>query len=524
MLGILLGGVSLIGFNYWLAILVERQGVDEIATSAKRAAGIADGRLGQVASALDELARRGVNSCTPDHLRELHDIGFTVPPAKELSVLGPRGQIECTNLGTSPSKRTIFATHAVAGREGHSLDVVRVDGRPAPFLQVRRASADGNGLAALVPTELLLPLTASHGGPFGAWARLTTADGTFIAEGGTPLPPGEPDVLAAEARSGRFGIVVTAEMPKGRLEEHFGYLSTVGTVVNGLVAIGVLMLGFVLLRRSGNHPLADIERALAANEFVAYYQPIVDITSAKLLGAEVLVRWRKPDGTIISPATFIPLLEQGGLIMDMTRRLMRRVCAEIGPAYAGRPELNVSFNLTAEHFDDDQVVSDVRSIFEGSPVRLSQVVLELTERQPLRSLTATRRVIAALQQLGCSVALDDVGTGHSGLSSILRLGVDVIKIDKMFIDSLSSERNSAAIIETLVDLANSMRMRVVAEGVENFEQVADLRSRGIRAAQGYLFAPPLPASSFLTLLEAIDPESAVEAGDQMPWPLAARQA
>jgi EAL domain-containing protein (putative c-di-GMP-specific phosphodiesterase class I) len=120
-------------------------------------------------------------------------------------------------------------------------------------------------------------------------------------------------------------------------------------------------------------------------------------------------------------------------------------------------------------------------------------------------MTTTRRVIAALQGLGCQVALDDVGTGHSGLSSILRLGVDVIKIDKIFIDSLGSERNSAAIVVTLVELARNMRMEVVAEGVESFEQVADLRARGIRAAQGYVFAPPLPASSFLTLLDAHDP-------------------
>jgi EAL domain-containing protein (putative c-di-GMP-specific phosphodiesterase class I) len=119
-------------------------------------------------------------------------------------------------------------------------------------------------------------------------------------------------------------------------------------------------------------------------------------------------------------------------------------------------------------------------------------------------MTTTRQVIAALQGLGCKIALDDVGTGHSGLSSILRLGVDIIKIDKMFIDSLGSDRNSATIVTTLIDLARNMRMGVVAEGVENFEQVADLRARGIHAAQGYVFAPPLPGSSFLTLLETLD--------------------
>jgi EAL domain-containing protein (putative c-di-GMP-specific phosphodiesterase class I) len=195
-------------------------------------------------------------------------------------------------------------------------------------------------------------------------------------------------------------------------------------------------------------------------------------------------------------------------MFELTQTLMRRVCAEVGDAYARRPELKVAFNLTARHFADDAIVADLRAIFDRSPVRLSQLTLELTEREPIADVIATRRVIAALQGLGCQVALDDVGTGHSGLSSILRLGVDIIKIDKMFIDSLGSERNSATIVTTMVELARNMRMEVVAEGVESFDQVADLRARGIRAAQGYVFAPPLPGSSFLTLLDALDPVAA----------------
>jgi EAL domain-containing protein (putative c-di-GMP-specific phosphodiesterase class I) len=139
---------------------------------------------------------------------------------------------------------------------------------------------------------------------------------------------------------------------------------------------------------------------------------------------------------------------------------------------------------------------------------LSQVTLELTEREPIEDIATTRREVAALQGLGCQVALDDVGTGHSGLSSILKLGVDVIKIDKMFVDSLGSETNSATIVTTLVELARNMHMEIVAEGVESFEQVADLRQRGIRAAQGYVFAPPLPAAAFKTLLDSLDPVAA----------------
>jgi len=217
------------------------------------------------------------------------------------------------------------------------------------------------------------------------------------------------------------------------------------------------------------------------------------------------VRWRKPDGTLVSPAAFIPLAESSGQIIELTRQLMRRVCEDAGAALGARPHLKVGFNLTARHFADEEIVGDVRRIFKKSALRLSQVVLEVTERQPLENLTTTRRVVAALQGLGTRVAIDDVGTGHNGLSYMLKLGVDIIKIDKMFIDSLGTDRNSNAIIETLIDLARNMRMEVVAEGVETFEQVVHLRELGIRAAQGFVFAPPLPTQAFLQLVDIIDP-------------------
>ncbi len=138
----------------------------------------------------------------------------------------------------------------------------------------------------------------------------------------------------------------------------------------------------------------------------------------------------------------------------------------------------------------------------GRPVRQG---LEVTERQPIENLPETRRVVAALQGLGVKVAIDDVGTGHSGLSYMLKLGVDIIKIDKMFIDSLGTDRYSNTIIQTLIDLAQNMRMDVIAEGVESFEQVLHLRDLGIRAAQGFVFSPPLPCSAFLELVATIDP-------------------
>jgi sensor c-di-GMP phosphodiesterase-like protein len=166
--------------------------------------------------------------------------------------------------------------------------------------------------------------------------------------------------------------------------------------------------------------------------------------------------------------------------------------------------VKLGFNLFAGHFVDGKIVEDLKEIFGTSKVAFSQIVLEVTERSPLADLTEARYIIAKLQELGAKVGIDDVGTGHGGLSYLLKLGVDLIKIDKMFVDALGTERYSQTIIETLVELARNMKMEVVAEGVETFEQVEYLRVKGITVAQGYIFAPPLPGGSYGALIEAAE--------------------
>jgi EAL domain-containing protein (putative c-di-GMP-specific phosphodiesterase class I) len=165
----------------------------------------------------------------------------------------------------------------------------------------------------------------------------------------------------------------------------------------------------------------------------------------------------------------------------------------------------VAFNIAPRHLTGDVLIDDIGSIFVGGPISTSQIVLELTERYEIEDLAATRNLIAELQGLGCRVAIDDDGTGHNGLSYILKLGVDIIKIDKMFVDAIRTESHSQAIVDTLVDLARNLRMQIVAEGVETFEQVLYLREHGISSAQGFVFSPPLPGAAFTQLIEAIDP-------------------
>ena len=503
--GAVLAGGPFIAFNLWLDNLIERQGQSEVSTAAKRAIALAEARVRDAVGTLDTLAVAGVSSCDQQDMEAMRRAAFSAIPVKEIAVIGPDGKTLCNHLGLPPGEREVVSSEPLVGAGGYRLDIISLPGGERMVRLRRDVGSAHNSISALVPTVLFLPQVSTGGGPFSGYARIVTAQGATIGEVGGRTADSESANFSADIRSNKFGFDVEVLSPKARIEAEHADLKWFGLFAAGIIMMTVTGFAVLIPRRAPRNPVAEIERALEAGEFIPYYQPIVDIRSGQLRGAEVLVRWRKPDGTLVLPGSFIPLMESSDLIDDLTRSLMRKVCTEVGPALGRRPDLRISFNFAGKLFSEPSIVKDVRDIFASSPIKFSQVVLEVTERDPIENFTETRQTIAALQGLGVRIAIDDVGTGHSGLSYMLKLGVDIIKIDKMFVDAIGTDRNSTTIVETLVDLARNMRMDVVAEGVENFEQVMHLRTLGVRSAQGYVFAPPLPGSSFLQLVEALDP-------------------
>jgi sensor c-di-GMP phosphodiesterase-like protein len=509
--GVLLVGLPMAGFNWWLDGLAFRRLQEELRGSAARTVTLAESRLDRAVVVLDNLAANGVKSCTLGDIEALQRAVLFSSPIKTIYMLRPDGEAACSDAGFFPPTATVLDAQLLPFRDDLTLEVIQIGSQLQPFVRVVRHGAGGeNSLAAVVPRDLLMPITANSGGVLGTNGRISMANGTVVNERGIA---GErigdlANRLVSETRSDRYDLDVTMTLPHARLVADRDDLRNLGSTISGGVSLVIFVFAWLASIRARDNPVEEIERGLMAGEFVPYYQPVVDIVTGQLRGAEVLIRWRKRDGRIVPPMAFIPLAESSGLIVDITRALMRDVCREIGEAYRLRPQLRIGFNLAARQFADHAIVRDLDRIFAPSPIRLSQVVVEVTERQPLESLAEARAVIAAIQKLGVRVAIDDVGAGHSGLSYILMLGVDMIKIDKMFIDALGTEGNSAPIVQTLIDLARSMDMDVVAEGVETFDQVVALRERGVRVAQGFVFAPPLPGPLFLRLLEAMEPPAA----------------
>ena len=524
--GVFVAGAPLVAFNFWLSGVIDRQGREETDVSVRHAMALAERRTGEVVKALDGLSAAGVADCSAPALEAMQRATFETTPVKEISLLDGGGRMMCSHnkqfmAVEREAMRRILSTEALDGEPGYFLDMLQFPGGRRMVRLRRPAGAGPHEIAALVPANIFLPHVAVHAfeqqlrddlngglgkgrGTAGLYAAVETQGHVVLAEFGRRPADASGDSLTVEHRSRKYGFKVTVLVPNKLISAGGAELKWLGLFVTGIVLALLGVFAVLIARRDPHNPVVEIERALANGEFVPYYQPIVDITTGQLRGAEVLVRWKKPDGSLVLPGAFIPLAESSGMIRAMTLDLMRRVSDEAGKALGERPGLKVAFNFASKLFGDDTVVKDVYDTFAKSPIKLTQVVLEVTERDPIENFAATRQIIAALQSFGIRIAIDDVGTGHSGLSYMLKLGVDIIKIDKMFVDSIGTDRNSTTIIETLVDLAHNMRMDVVAEGVENFEQVMHLREIGIRAAQGYVFAPPLPGSAFLRLVDAMD--------------------
>jgi sensor c-di-GMP phosphodiesterase-like protein len=516
-LGILATGVPMVLFNIWL----KKQGDAEVSITAALALASTEIQIRQTVAALSALSAEGVDSCGPAGLEAMRQATLLTGPIKEVMLIARNGQVLCTSTGGPPGHSQLVGS-ASTSEPGIMLDVIGSPDRNERFLRVRKlAEADKPGFAALVSASLLLPQVSIQNGRMPSYAQLTLPGGAVIGESGAaPHNPNSEESFLHRLRSPRYRVTLTIAMARNGVIADYEDLRRIGMVVTGAIALVILLFALIFPWRNADNPLADLAKGILADEFVPYFQPVVDLQNGRLLGAEVLVRWKRQDGSIVEPGTFVPLMESSGLVLDLTRSLMRRVRNDLGEAIGCRSALSIAFNIAPVHFEDALILNDVGTIFDGSPIKLSQIVLELTERHEVRNLTAMRRTIAALQGLGCRVAIDDVGTGHSGLSYILKLGVDIIKIDKIFVEAIGSEGHSKAIIETLIDLANNMRMEIIAEGVESFDQVSYLRERGIRAAQGYAFAPPLSAASFRQLLDAMDPLAAAESAPAKKKPVA----
>ena len=248
------------------------------------------------------------------------------------------------------------------------------------------------------------------------------------------------------------------------------------------------------------HDEQDLRTALAERQFEVHYQPIVDLAGEHTVGVEALIRWRHPARGLLAPAAFLDLAEEIGLMPELGIWVLEQACAQAVEWQRDNPSFELNVNLSASQLSSPQLADDVRAALErtGIPPRL--LVLELTESVALTDLAESARVLATLKTLGVRIALDDFGTGFSSLSHLGALPVDVVKIDRSFVQAMPGSATGASVAEAVLQIARTFGLSPVAEGVEDADQAARLRDLECAQAQGYHFAKPMPASGVTELL------------------------
>jgi diguanylate cyclase (GGDEF)-like protein len=252
--------------------------------------------------------------------------------------------------------------------------------------------------------------------------------------------------------------------------------------------------------------------ALERQEFALHYQPKVNLTTGAITGAEALIRWTHPARGSISPADFIPVAEDCGLILPIGAWVLREACAQARIWMdAGLPVASMAVNVSAMEFRAENFLENLFAVLAETGLDPKSLELELTESVLMKHAASAAAILQTLRESGIRVTVDDFGTGYSSLSYLRKFPVDALKIDQSFIRQISSAGNDTVIVKAVIGMGRSLKLRVIAEGVEKLEELAFLRAYRCDEAQGYYFSRPVPPQQFAMLLRRGIPETAVVA-------------
>ncbi|HHG89463.1 MAG TPA: EAL domain-containing protein [Devosia sp.] len=445
--------------------------------------------------------------CTPNFLNTLRlkmQMGLYV---RQVAVESVQGVPYCDAVGGMVPYEVVSDELSIPGRSA-TLAAVLMPGADVPMFRVtqmidrnRRMQAFVNFSQIITAGRLPSEIRAA------SMLRISFTDDTELVSIGDPstftASSSEGEYLIANAFAGDVPVRIEVALPFETARAGYADIYLV-LILAACLLSGTVLFIFLQLARNANLPDFDLEHAIMQGAICPYYQPVIDLSTGRVSGCEVLARWQKTSGKTISPGAFIEYAEVTGLAIPMTIRLMETVAHELGDLCLSNPELKISINLFEGHFRDGAIVEDVQAIFGGSGISYRQLVFEITERFPLENDEQTISVINGLHALGCRLALDDVGTGHSNLSFVQTLGVDIIKIDRIFVSAVTDKTEAAPVLDGLIAMAQNLGADVVAEGVETEEQAMYLRAKGVRNVQGFLFAEALPVEKYVRIVGALN--------------------
>jgi EAL domain-containing protein (putative c-di-GMP-specific phosphodiesterase class I) len=253
---------------------------------------------------------------------------------------------------------------------------------------------------------------------------------------------------------------------------------------------------------------SELRTAIEEEQFLLYYQPTIDLRTGRLTGVEALVRWQHPRRGIVPPMEFIPLAEESGLIVPLGQWAIQEACRQVRLWQKEIPAdepIALGVNLSARQLRHPNIVRDVADALDDSGLPPSRLILEITESVLMIDTAATLNRLFQLKSLGVRLAVDDFGTGYSSFAYLRRFPVDILKIDKSFVDGVATEPTASALVDAMIRIGKTLRLETVAEGIERVEQADQLRVLQCDIGQGYLFSRPLPSDAISTFLRDRSP-------------------
>jgi c-di-GMP phosphodiesterase len=488
--------------HFIAATVIDRQQskqLEELANIALRRSEVA---VDFGVATLDDITKRGRMNCDPASLQAVRLQVYQRSAVKDIRLVNQEGSVICSAYSETLEFDNEWVTRPQMLRTANAgVLLFRVDQINGVALGVLKDIDEKSSLVAIlgVSSSLFDIMPAELRDHGEVMAQLDS--GADIGRFAPPSGLNTADAVTFSSTSHRYPLRATVHVAPEALQRwnKDGYWPA---MLIG-VALG-LVFGLLLTRTMARleGPIADIDRGLARREFRPYFQPTFDLRTGAIRGCEVLARWVHDDGTITPPLNFIPLAESSGRIEAITWQILAVALRELRPRLAADKYFKMSINITPRHLLSDGFVDRLRREVRDGGVSTRQIVLEMTEREAFPDLEKAASVVERLRDHGFRVAMDDVGVGHSGLSQINRPGVNTMKIDKFFVDTIAQDGSAATIVEMLVRLAAKLKMTVIAEGVETAEQRQALLNCGVEHGQGYLVSPPLPFAKFEAFLVA----------------------
>lgn len=464
----------------------------------------ADEIFGTAESTLAGLAQSVEPRCTSATYQALHRTAFESIYFQEATLVVD-GAVTCSSNRTgSAPQAVVYAENRVIPEHGIHISLPVSLARENVVSIIIHYRASDNAMFGLHLNPVLL------GEPMRKYANedqvtvvIQRDDGAVLSQFGlaSDLPLAQSGGNRVTLKSKRYPIQAVAIDSPSWLLDHWRRNALIfGSL--GLLTSALLFVLLLYVARRQFSTGASVQDALADGQFHVYYQPMIDTETGACIGAESLLRWHHPQLGTILPDTFITAAEESGFIVHLTKWLMRRIVADMAALLKENPDFHISLNLSPQHFEDPRLLADIKALF-GPHIAPAQIVFEVTEHQLIMNEdTKALAVLQNMRAMGTRIAIDDFGSGYSSLRYLSRFPFDFLKIDKAFIDAIGTESVTAGLVDTIVQMANQLKLKTVAEGVETPAQLAYLRQLNVDYVQGWLFSKALPADQFRAFFAA----------------------